>query len=173
MIKIGFSGQQNSGKTYLTNMMVITLGYTQSEYEILKLAEPVYKISDYIYYILGKDKVKNRRLLQFIGTEIGRELFDKDIWINVLLDKINESDKDVIFVDDIRFKNELKKLRENGFLVYRVVPKRQKNIKKSFIFHKSELNILKYYEIVDRIRTFLGFKTKYFDKIIYNKWSNI
>jgi chromosomal replication initiation ATPase DnaA len=171
MIKIGFSGNQGSGKTYLANKIKTNYSMQFNTIEIIKLAELVYKISEYIYYILEQPFKKDRKLLQLIGTEIGRDIFDKDIWVKLLSNKIKTYDKtDVIIVDDIRFKNELKLLKKEGFLIYRVVPKKQKNIKKSSIFHKSEFNILKYYEIIDRIRCFFRLKPKYFDKIIYNIW---
>lgn len=50
-----------------------------------------------------------REALQIIGTEIGREMFDQDIWIDRLVDRIveNEAKYDLTAVSDVRFWNEV------------------------------------------------------------------
>lgn len=51
--------------------------------------------------------VKNRRLLQIIGTEIGRQLLGKDIWITRTQQLIRGYEAiDFAFSDDLRFDNE-------------------------------------------------------------------
>lgn len=49
---------------------------------------------------------KPRKLLQTIGTEIGREMIDEDIWIKRVNARKLESGVDIIITDDIRFNNE-------------------------------------------------------------------
>lgn len=52
---------------------------------------------------------KNRKLLQYIGTEVGREFVDKDIWIHALQTNASfyvDSKCEVIISDDMRFPNE-------------------------------------------------------------------
>jgi hypothetical protein len=51
---------------------------------------------------------KNRRLLQYIGTELGREKIHQDIWINALRLSVEQLPypPDVVLVDDLRFVNE-------------------------------------------------------------------
>lgn len=49
-----------------------------------------------------------RELFQIVGTDLFRERFDKDIWVNVVRHQVNRVDpeKNIIFTD-IRFQNEL------------------------------------------------------------------
>lgn len=57
-----------------------------------------------------------RMALQTIGTEVGRDIFDSNIWINMLEKKI-ESDKNYV-ITDVRFKNEMNWIRKNnGILI--------------------------------------------------------
>ena len=166
-MKIAFSGLQGSGKTYLANQYRFNNGGF-----ITKLATPVYIIAEKIQEITNQPKEKNRRLLQLIGTEIGRSIIDKDIWIKLLLEEIerveNICSPDIcnVYVDDVRFKNEVQGLRKNGFKIVRVI-RTKKYTKRRFVFHKSEIQLLGW-ELVDRIRKRLGMKLKYFDEIIYN-----
>lgn len=57
-----------------------------------------------------------RRLLQRIGTEVGRDLIAKDVWLKEL-DKVDTSK---IVVTDARFLNELDYLKHKGAFVIRV-----------------------------------------------------
>lgn len=61
---------------------------------------------------------KNRELLQYIGTEVGRR-HDPDIWVKYLLRRAEKWNKFVI--DDVRFPNELKALNKAGFITIRLV----------------------------------------------------
>lgn len=51
---------------------------------------------------------KNRRLLQFIGTDLGRNKIHPDIWIRALEQKVDTLPilPDVVLIDDLRFVNE-------------------------------------------------------------------
>ena len=65
---------------------------------------------------MGK-KFSPRLALQLLGTEAGREVFHKDIWVNSLLKRAG--DKNVV-ITDVRFKNELKFIQKNNGIVVRV-----------------------------------------------------
>jgi len=58
-----------------------------------------------------------RLALQLMGTEAGRNVFHKDIWVSSLLNR--SKGKDVV-VTDVRFKNEVKFIQDNGGVVIRV-----------------------------------------------------
>lgn len=64
-------------------------------------------------------EVTPRMLLQKIGTDILRDYFDKNIWINSLEHKLMNTDKNVI-VTDCRFKNEIDVLKELGAIFIRI-----------------------------------------------------
>ena len=58
-----------------------------------------------------------RLALQLMGTEAGRNVFHKDIWVISLLNR--SKGKDVV-VTDVRFQNEIKFIQDNGGVVIRV-----------------------------------------------------
>jgi len=160
---VGFSGQQGSGKTTGAKLF--------STYYPLKLAGPVYKIALAFYTVLGWEWKKDRKLLQFVGTNLGRDIYGKDIWVNYLQDQIKTLEKYTeqsvrVIVDDIRFKNEVKGLRKMGFKIARVIP-RKTYIKRDGIFHRSE-TALGLRSLIDRGLIFLKRKPRTFDFIIKN-----
>jgi hypothetical protein len=59
-----------------------------------------------------------RLALQLMGTEVGRKIFHENLWVISLLNRAKNHDK--VVVTDVRFKNEIKYIRENGGLVVRV-----------------------------------------------------
>ena len=76
----------------------------------LSLAEPVKKIANNLFNMKNKD----RHLFQQIRTKM-REI-DPDVWVDTLLRKINDCDDNV--VDDVRFENEIIKLKQAGFKIF-------------------------------------------------------
>ncbi len=110
---IMLSGQQGSGKSTLANALVQAIR-TASPYTypaLLKFAAPLYELHE---YILNKmegwtDKprtTKDGPLLQWLGTEFGRERFGVDVWVNVLRNTIAKDPRATIIIDDCRFENE-------------------------------------------------------------------
>lgn len=59
-------------------------------------------------------KGKNRTLLQFIGTEVGRAL-DENLWTNLFEAKVEELGDTKIINDNLRFPNEFDCLERLGF----------------------------------------------------------
>jgi len=64
-----------------------------------------------------------RMALQRIGTEVGRDIFNENIWINILEKKIDKNKNYVI--TDVRFANEIKWIQKQGGILIEV--KRGKN----------------------------------------------
>lgn len=58
-----------------------------------------------------------RLALQLLGTEAGRNVFHTDIWLISLLHRNIDTN---VVVTDVRFKNEVKGIRDNGGYVIRV-----------------------------------------------------
>jgi hypothetical protein len=65
---------------------------------------------------LGIDNFTPRLALQLVGTDVLRNQFSQDIWLNSLEYRIrkNTSNKESIVISDARFKNELELIREMG-----------------------------------------------------------
>jgi hypothetical protein len=58
-----------------------------------------------------------REALQKMGTEAGRDVFHPDIWVISLLNRAKGKD---VVVTDVRFKNEINYIQQNGGIVVRV-----------------------------------------------------
>jgi len=58
--------------------------------------------------------------LQTLGTEYGRDTIGPDIWRRILLNKVRKHSGPVV-VDDLRFPCEAEALREEGFLIVRII----------------------------------------------------
>ena len=121
-MRIGFIGKMRSGKD--TAAEYLCSKYSDSF--IYKFADPLYDIERAIFSIahvpIPEDKTKRRRLLQFLGTEWGRETIDPDIWINIMAHRLQSArDWENIFVTDVRFPNEVAVLKENGFKIFKII----------------------------------------------------
>ena len=72
----------------------------------------------------GWDRIKwypeVRGLLQRMGVEAGREMFEQDCWITKLNEKFFTFDEDDIVIPDVRFPNEREWIMDNGGEVWRV-----------------------------------------------------
>jgi hypothetical protein len=94
---------------------------------------------------------KNRNFLQRLGTDIVRK-YNNDAWVEYAISSAKANDT-FIAIDDVRFKNEAIKLKENGFIVVRLnmnEAMRRENIIKLYgksmltpelLFHKSEVDL--------------------------------
>ena len=65
-------------------------------------------------------KVTPRTLLQFTGCDVGRKIYSENLWIYLAEKKIKEYLKlgKLVVIDDVRFDNEAKKVKEYGYLVH-------------------------------------------------------
>lgn len=119
---IGIVGSKNSGKSeaakYIANS---SKGYT-----VKSIATPIKQILSIIGIpnknLFGTNEDKNellptfnttaRKLLQYTGTEFGRDSLHKDVWIDILIKNLDPNTSYVI--DDVRFINEAEKIKELG-----------------------------------------------------------
>lgn len=137
--KVAFIGRMFSGKTTASNILVQDMGFVK-----LAFADPVKIVSaamldqmnaylrvydlpalnsngawDYDTIQKRKKEPQVRKLLQLVGTELGRELVGyENIWVDILLK--SAEDLECVVVDDCRFPNEADALREHGFRIVRV-----------------------------------------------------
>ncbi len=125
---IGVSGKMHSGKTTVAGILNDQLTMSEFYPKMIKFASPLYDIQRMVYERcnLPQPAIKDRKLLQWIGTEWGREK-DKDLWTNIwrrdvrnYLFKFTENRLGVVIADDIRFDNEAKLIKEMGGVVINV-----------------------------------------------------
>lgn len=118
---IAFTGKMGSGKTTCAELLAKKFG----EAHLLKLAQPLYDMQKAVYEIAGlpQPKVKDRRLLQYLGTEWGRDK-DPELWVNAWRHKVTEIKRQghgvPIIVDDVRFDNEARAIKDMGGLVVQI-----------------------------------------------------
>lgn len=112
-MKFAFAGKMCSGKS--TAAKYIEQHYVNARR--VSFADPVKNIARTVFGMEEKD----RKLLQIIGAT-GRAL-DPNMWINKLLDVVRTDNEIIWVVDDVRYLNELRCLKGQGFTtVYIDVP---------------------------------------------------
>lgn len=118
---IFYSGMQGAGKSALQKETVrVAKEYGFDEAHVLNFADKLYKIQYGVldemeaegYYLPNKAR-KHGPLLQFIGTDFGRETYGDDVWVDILKKKIAKIEKEnvsnkkiLIVIGDCRFENE-------------------------------------------------------------------
>lgn len=122
MILIGLSGKKLSGKdtfyliaSQLIKANTVRIGFADA------LKEEIAKEFNTTVEYINQNKDKFRLIMQHWGC-LKRELIHQDYWIWKVRDRIlkldSESDVSVVFITDVRFKNEASWLKNtNGFLL--------------------------------------------------------
>ena len=64
--------------------------------------------------------VTHRQAAQIIGTELGRDIWDKDIWVKAMERRTRSSKADYWLVTDVRFPNEVDAVRSWGGEVWKI-----------------------------------------------------
>ena len=129
---ISLSGAGGSGKDTIAQELQKTYGIRP-----MSLAEPLKAMASEITGLTVEqvNQVKDgllmpekmagmRRMLQLLGTEVGRRCWDEDVWVKHLLRRV-EAQKRIsgtsgpygVVITDVRFRNEFNALRAAGFLM--------------------------------------------------------
>lgn len=121
-MKIAFGYKMGSGKDTAVSYLKSRFGGVS-----LSFAEPLYEIMHYTQKRCGMKIQKDRLFLQLVGTEWGRNI-DPDIWIHLLLEKVaslqkekTTNERENIYISDLRFINEMKALKNNGWICVKLV----------------------------------------------------
>ena len=164
---IGFSGKKGSGKSYfadylVNNKLFIKLSFASPLKEITKI---LFNLSDEDVKDPSKKELINpkfnaspRELMQWLGTDIMREEFNKkfnysgSIWIDNVKDKVKtllDNNKDVV-IDDVRFQNEVDMIHSLGGIVINLRNNLDNTLNNSTSTHSSENQKLTFnYEFVN------------------------
>lgn len=105
-MKVAICGKICSGKSTLTDKLM-------KRYPKLIKKSFAGKIKELAVELFGM-KEKDRKLLQDIGTNM--RLIDPDVWVNYI---INGTDDNVI-IDDLRFENEARLLKQHNWIIIRL-----------------------------------------------------
>lgn len=137
---IGLSGKAQSGKGTIANFLVENFGYIKVSLadklrEALLVLDPILahdgndpfdepevryssQVAAFGYERTKAQFAEARRLLQVLGTEVGRNILGQDVWVNALLNSLEPGKKYVI--DDVRFPNEMFAVDNRGGFMLRV-----------------------------------------------------
>ena len=133
---IGLSGYAQTGKDTIANHLINKYGFTRVAFAD-PIREAVYKLNPNINIAdmkgvslatavdrLGWEMVKvesedARWLLQRMGTEVGREIFGENFWVDQAMKKALQH-KNVV-ITDVRYPNELQAILEHSGTVWRVI----------------------------------------------------
>ena len=171
-MRIAFIGKMRSGKDTAAT-------FIKSEYggEVLKFADPLYEMMKSVYSIARLPYQKDRRFLQLIGTEWGRNI-NENLWVDLFEKRVEEVSEKIsnIYCTDVRFPNELERIQKLEFITIKIISPDEfcKERGATNTSHESERYIdeLKADVIIENNGTLEDFKRKLFkvmDSILTEK----
>jgi len=118
-MKIAFIGKAGVGKTTLAVRLKREFGF-----ERLSFAAPIKKMAQQVYFWKPLNKKECREFLQAFGD--GARQHDSTVWIRHLEMRLRQLEAEYtedLVVDDCRYLNEAQFLRNNGFIIVRLLGK--------------------------------------------------
>ena len=111
-VKMGMSDALNEALLKL-NPIIPTGKYWESGYEHHMTYRDYHRAHGYVE---AKKNPEVRRLLQILGTEVGREMIDPDVWVNMAEKKIRAywAEGKRVVITAMRFPNEIEMLNRLG-----------------------------------------------------------
>lgn len=136
---VGLAGYATSGKDTVASMLVKNRGFVKIAFadllrQAVRALNPIVayqslfpteiRVRDaLVAYGYDESKVKfpeYRRLLQAMGTEVGREIFGEDFWVDYTMRKVHSLEANFVVIPDVRFFNEAQAIRNTGGEVIRI-----------------------------------------------------
>jgi hypothetical protein len=142
--KYGMSDPLNEALLTLNPIVVATTKLDQGGESDRVVSEKVYyrDLHARVGYVEAKKNPEVRRLLQMLGTDVGRKMIDPDIWVKIARERIEKSlseGKNVV-ITAIRFPNEVSMVEKlGGALVW--VHRPGKEFEPSKDAHASETSV--------------------------------
>lgn len=146
---IAFCGVMGSGKSTAIKCLK---DIQHAPITLHKFAQTLYDIQEDIYWRISPvhtrpdDFVKDRKLLQWLGTEWGRETIDKDLWTKLWFRNVKtileEYPNYFVVCDDLRFDNEAVLVKNLGGIIIKIdSDKANQRIDTNLSGHKSESGV--------------------------------
>jgi hypothetical protein len=120
-MKIAFGYKMGAGKDEAVSYLIRKVGGKH-----ISFASPIYDIMKYAQTRCGFKLEKDRKFLQYIGTEWGRSKEDK-IWIRLALEESENNGN--TFLSDLRYPNELEALKSEGWTCVKLIRSHQEDRK--------------------------------------------
>jgi hypothetical protein len=133
---IGLLGKAGSGKTTVANWLRDSYGAQKFSYAapLKEMARRIYGLTDAQLFGTQEEKEavdprygkSSRQLLQFLGTDVCRDVLGSDVWVNAAMGALRHG---ITWVcDDLRFPNESRAIRLRGGIVVKLIcPDRPSN----------------------------------------------
>lgn len=118
MLKIAISGKMYSGKSTAARYIEEQYGARVISFA-RELKERLASIGVHRETLYSTKPEKVRKLMQLYGQVMRDQ--DPNIWVKLALLDIIENPAEIVVIDDLRFTNEARMLREAGFKLIRVV----------------------------------------------------
>jgi hypothetical protein len=131
---VGLTGYAGSGKNAAAEGLVASgwsqLSFAEPIRQMLLVLNPIIHAGIHLQTFIddqGWDETKYsypevRRLMQVLGTEVGRDMIDDDLWVKLAkktMEDCFKQGKPVVFTD-CRFPNEVEMIRFNGGKIIRI-----------------------------------------------------
>ncbi len=114
-LRLAFGCHARVGKSTAVNYLIDKHGGYEKSF-----AAPLYHLLHYYQHYCGFKQEKDRQFLQYIGTEWARSK-NENVWVDLLLKHVQEYPPETnVYISDVRFPNELKVLKDNGFFTIRI-----------------------------------------------------
>lgn len=123
---IAFTGKMGSGKS---TAIECVRQLSRQEVRLQKFAAPLYDMQEFIYrriepaYKKPEGFIKDRKLLQWLGTEWGRQSVSDNLWVSLWVKEALSTlykENGIIVCDDCRFDNEAEAVKSVGGYVIKI-----------------------------------------------------
>lgn len=126
---IGLNGNMGVGKSEAIKTLSEVAG---REVVLVKFAQPLYDMQEFIYgrvssvFTRPDTFIKDRKLLQWLGTDWGRETISKNVWVDIWKAEVNKNlaAGKLVVCDDVRFDNEAEVIKSLNGKIVRIVSDR-------------------------------------------------
>lgn len=130
---VGLSGYARSGKDTIAEILIMNYGFKRLAFadnirKAVKVLNPIITgdirandMIDSYGWEVAKSTPEMRRILQVFGTEVGRQMFGEDFWVQQVFRQMEQDNVYENFViTDVRYPNEADFIRERGGEIWRV-----------------------------------------------------
>lgn len=160
MILIGISGKKKSGKDTVADILATKLGLSFEKFAFAgPLKQEVAKACGVTVAYIEEHKTHFRPILQWWGTEFRRRLHGENYWIEKWLKQLADTDVNVVFTTDVRFKNEADVIHDAGGFLVRVSRNHTADVMPDLDVHASETELDFYGHFDYQIRNDLSVKS--------------